>query len=531
MEAEKATTSQATNTPCPQKKAQETSKMKEDGAEFNKEDKQRMRKEKRQQKKERKEGGRPLTESTTGGQKSNAPRPDGGDKAVVKADVRAERRAKQEAERMNKQNKKAEAAGSCGAPRQRQPSMSESKTKPLGTEGKTKAVGSESGSAFVWRISDHVQADDPAAQRRLAKKLEKQQVPQRTDSTRKVSLFSHLHQFSRQMSLTQNLQVPMNPIHPAIIQLGLQYAQGIIVGSNSRSIALLHAFKQVVGDYKTPAHEDLCRDLVNRLKPCISFLNQCRPLAVSMGNVIKQLKSYISSIPAGIPEKEAKRDLCSWMDNFVEHKIELAAKAIAATAYGKIKDGDTILVYGCSSLVLHVLTEASRRGRRFRVIVVDSRPRYEGRVFLRRLVRFNIDCSYILITAVAYILPEVSMVMLGAHGLLANGCVMSRVGSAQISLLARACNVPTLICCETYKFCDRVQTDAFVSNELDDPEELAKVSGGAPSLQGWEDDPCLNLLNLVYDITPPDFVAVVITDVGMIPCTSVPVVLRVKSEE
>lgn len=43
---------------------------------------------------------------------------------------------------------------------------------------------------------------------------------------------------------------------------------------------------------------------------------------------------------------------------------------------------------------------------------------------------------------------------------------MSRVGTAQLALVARARNVPVLVCCETYKFCERVQTDAFVSNEL-----------------------------------------------------------------
>lgn len=56
--------------------------------------------------------------------------------------------------------------------------------------------------------------------------------------------------------------------------------------------------------------------------------------------------------------------------------------------------------------------------------------------------------------------------MLGAHALLANGYVMSRVGCSQLALIAKAFNVPVLVCCETYKFCDRVQTDSFVSNEL-----------------------------------------------------------------
>lgn len=61
---------------------------------------------------------------------------------------------------------------------------------------------------------------------------------------------------------------------------------------------------------------------------------------------------------------------------------------------------------------------------------------------------------------------QVTKVLLGAHALLANGYVMSRVGSSQVAMVAKAHNVPVLICCETYKFCERVQTDSFVFNEL-----------------------------------------------------------------
>ena len=39
----------------------------------------------------------------------------------------------------------------------------------------------------------------------------------------------------------------------------------------------------------------------------------------------------------------------------------------------------------------------------------------------------------------------------------------------------------------------------------------------------------LQVLNLTYDVTPPDYIAMVVTELGMLPCTSVPVVLRVRS--
>jgi len=43
---------------------------------------------------------------------------------------------------------------------------------------------------------------------------------------------------------------------------------------------------------------------------------------------------------------------------------------------------------------------------------------------------------------------------------------MSRAGTAQVALIAKAFNVPVLVACETHKSCERVQTDSIVYNEL-----------------------------------------------------------------
>ena len=59
-------------------------------------------------------------------------------------------------------------------------------------------------------------------------------------------LFSHLPQHKK--ISTQALGVgfaPTEKIHPAIIQLGLKYANGVITGSNARCVAMLTAFKDV----------------------------------------------------------------------------------------------------------------------------------------------------------------------------------------------------------------------------------------------------------------------------------------------
>uniref|UniRef100_I3MH78 Translation initiation factor eIF2B subunit delta n=1 Tax=Ictidomys tridecemlineatus TaxID=43179 RepID=I3MH78_ICTTR len=496
------------------------------GREMTQEEKLQLRKEKKQQKKRRKEdkGAEPETGCAvstaqcqgttrelpgTGIQLGGTP----GEKVPAgrsKAELRAERRAKQEAERALKQARKGEQGG---PPPQTCPS----------TAGEIPSG--------VKRLPEHTQVEDSTLLRRLVKKTERQQVPTRKDYGSKVSLFSHLPQYSRQNFLTQYMSIPSSVIHPAMVRLGLQYSQGLVSGSNARCIALLRALQQVIQDYTTPPNEELSRDLVNKLKPYISFLTQCRPLSASMYNAIKFLNKEITSVSSSKREEEAKSELGAAIDRYVQEKIVLAAQAISRFAYKKINNGDVILVYGCSSLVSGILQEAWSNGRRFRVVVVDSRPRLEGRHMLRSLVRAGVPASYLLIPAASYVLPEVSKVLLGAHALLANGSVMSRVGTAQLALVARAHNVPVLVCCETYKFCERVQTDAFVSNELDDPDDLQCERGEHVALANWQNHPSLRLLNLVYDVTPPELVDLVITELGMIPCSSVPVVLRVKSSD
>uniref|UniRef100_A0A096MIS3 Translation initiation factor eIF2B subunit delta n=1 Tax=Rattus norvegicus TaxID=10116 RepID=A0A096MIS3_RAT len=493
------------------------------GRELTQEEKLQLRKEKKQQKKKRKE--EKGADQEIGSAVSAAQRQDPvrelqgtgsqlggttGEKLPAgrsKAELRAERRAKQEAERALKQARKGEQGG---------PSP--------------QACPSTAGEATsgVKRVPEHTQADDPTLLRRLLRKPDRQQVPTRKDYGSKVSLFSHLPQYSRQSSLTQYMSIPSSVIHPAMVRLGLQYSQGLVSGSNARCIALLHALQQVIQDYTTPPNEELSRDLVNKLKPYISFLTQCRPMSASMCNAIKFFNKEVTGMSSSKREEEAKSELKEAIDRYVQEKIVLASQAISRFASKKISDGDVILVYGCSSLVSR-LQEAWVE-RRFRVVVGRQPARLEGRHMLHCLVR-GVPTSYLLIPAASYVLPEVSKVLLGAHALLANGSVMSRVGTAQLALVARAHNVPVLVCCETYKFCERVQTDAFVSNELDDPDDLQCKRGDQVTLANWQNNSSLRLLNLVYDVTPPELVDLVITELGMIPCSSVPVVLRVKSSD
>ena len=418
-----------------------------------------------------------------------------------KAQLKAERRAKQEAQRAAKADEAQKKEDSKSKPQQ------------------------------VKRVPDEIQADRASVEKKLAKRLASQQILPRTKAQRKVQLFSHLHQYEREFSISSSYPIVGSHIHPSIMTLGLQFAEGNVVGSNARCVALMKALKDFIEDYTTPESSELDRDLNDKLKPQITFLKECRPNSISMGNAIRSLKSRINAVPTGSTEKEAKGQLIKWMDEYVYHNVVLAAEQIAITACEKICDGDVILTYGCSSLLSKVFAKASDEGRKFRVVVADGRPKFEGKEMVRRIVNMGVHCTYVLASSVPYIIQEVSKVFLGAHAVMTNGCVMSRVGTSQMALVAKSHNVPVLVCCETYKFTERVQTDSFVFNELGDPDDLVDTGLNVNPLEDWRDLSSLTLLNLAYDVTPANLVDAIISEISVIPGTSVPVVLRLKHDQ
>ncbi|XP_053674479.1 translation initiation factor eIF-2B subunit delta [Anopheles nili] len=348
-----------------------------------------------------------------------------------------------------------------------------------------------------------------------------------------VNLFNHLHQPKYAASEIVNSPT----LHPAVTKLGIQYAEGAVVGSKARCLALLKVLNQLIHDYETPPGKEFGRSFEETLTMVANHLHRCRPFSVSMTNAMRDVKMHARQLDGKVSDSEQKESLLESIESYISDHIEKAEDAICLSVQQKICDGDVILTYGCSSLIKRILQEAHRRSKKFRLIIVNARPRQEENGMLEYLVKQGVKTTCVLINAVSYVMPQVTKVLLSAHALLANGSVMSRVGTAQIALVAKSHNVPVLVCCETHKFTERVQTDAFVYNELGKPDDLIQLprigeyTEVKPMLTGWEAMTSLTILNLHYDVTPPELVTAVVTEVAILPCTSVPVILRIKPSD
>lgn len=452
--------------------------------------------------------------------------------------TKAERRALQEAQRAAKAAAKAEGGGGGGGSGAQQ-------SKGGGSKDAESAKDASGGKKAPSKptAADTAQPDSraPAQQRPAAvmqyddKKRVKQQAKkalvERKATSKAVELFAHLPQYDRE-ALQESLQETgfNNPaLHPSIVQLGLCYADGTLRGGRARCLALLETLRIVIDEFTTPPDRNFAKDLTARINTLVQFLIDCRPLSISMGNAIKSLKTTAARLGhEHATMAEAKAELLEHIDRFIQERILLAGKVIVDHAVSKIRDGDVVLTFGYSAVVDAVLEEAFSQGRHFRVIIIDCRPLHEGRKALQRFMKMGITCTYALLGGASHAMHEATKVFLGAAAVLSNGTVLSRAGQASVAMCAKAAGVPVLICCETCKFHERVQLDAITFNELGDPESLVQEEGqqSGTALEGWRDVDQLQLLNLVYDVTPAEFVTMIISEGGMLPPSSVPVVLR-----
>lgn len=377
-------------------------------------------------------------------------------------------------------------------------------------------------------------------------------VPTRARSIDQILEFAEKHNVKNEM----------------LIKVGLRMNGNLLFGSNHRCVAMLIVFKSIMDDINpvtqnttqnqpldntksqfpssSTASERPLSALQQSLKKTMDFLDFCRPLSVSMTNAYKLVKEEILKLNQANTDKaiaklrldntvspttptggssenhnleesdiyeEQKQQLKKFIDRFIDEEIWSAQKGICENIESNIASNDVILVYGCSTIVQHVLLHAKTRGKTYRVIVVDAPPHFNGRRMLSFLYDNSIYVSYTLIESLSYVMRQATKVLLGANSMLANGYVMSHIGTSQVALMAKALNVPTLVCCETYKLSDRVYVDSFGCNEIDSGHELGSA------------------LNLRYDLTPPEFVSMVINEKSTVPANSVPALLRFRAEK
>lgn len=181
--------------------------------------------------------------------------------------TKAERRAIQEAQRAAKAAKTTEKTTPPAATKREcsEPKVGASVKSKSDTNTPSKSHKSSSGRAVIKR--------SPQQQHR-------------------VKLFNHLY-----TDISPVTPVNSNENHPAIVRLGVQYSGGVVKGCNARGLAFMNTIRSVIAEYETPSQKEFSRGLEDVIKNCGKYLQQCRPLAVSVTNAMKFIQFQLRQLP------------------------------------------------------------------------------------------------------------------------------------------------------------------------------------------------------------------------------------------
>jgi translation initiation factor eIF-2B subunit alpha len=189
-----------------------------------------------------------------------------------------------------------------------------------------------------------------------------------------------------------------------------------------------------------------------------------------------------------------------------------------------IQEGSTILTHGYSRVVSHVLRAAAnsrqagkiddRRQSPFRVLVTESLPDRSGERTVKELRESGIDATLILDAAVAYVLERCDLVLIGAESVVENGGVVNKVGTFGVCLCAHSLNRPVYVCAESFKF---VRLYPLSQSDLPALYRFPFSKYGESLLKNQVPPEAHPLV----DYTPPQYVTLLFTDLGILTPTAV----------
>jgi len=252
------------------------------------------------------------------------------------------------------------------------------------------------------------------------------------------------------------------------------------------------------------------QEYMDQLEGAYRLLLNTRPTAVSLPNALRYVMHRVRlAFKKGMDVDELRAITVRAAEDFKKSSQE-AVRRISDIGAKRIKNGDLIMTHCNSSVAISILKEAKRQGKEFRVIATETRPRFQGRLTAKALSEAGIPVTLIVDSAARYFMPKVDKVIVGADVVTANGAVVNKIGTSQIALAAKEARVRVFGGAETYKFSpstvlgELVEIEERPPEEVVPPEELSQLKG-------------VTVANPAFDVTPPEFIDIIITERGIIP--------------
>ncbi|HXZ03347.1 MAG TPA: translation initiation factor eIF-2B [Ktedonobacteraceae bacterium] len=252
---------------------------------------------------------------------------------------------------------------------------------------------------------------------------------------------------------------------------------------------LVHETISILYDIATqPASS--AEENLQQLQSAGNELENARPAMAALAGAVRRILNAPGGLE-GMAGEAAK--LLSEFDSAIEH----------ITGYARPFLAGTLMTHSLSGTVLEVLTNCLSQIEQ--VIVLEGRPRYEGREIARELSKGNAAITLITDAQADIFLPQCHAVVVGADSILANGDILNKAGTALVAWAAHGHRIPFYVLCETLKISPQSWSGDFTQLEEKESTEVLE-----------QHIPGVSIRNFYFDRTPSRLITGLITERGIV---------------
>lgn len=252
------------------------------------------------------------------------------------------------------------------------------------------------------------------------------------------------------------------------------------------------------------------QSIVDELTDAARALLQTRPTAVSLPNAVRFVMHRVNAGAARPSTVEDVRAVALQAARSFIENATTAVQRIGEIGARRIRDGDVLMTHCNSAATLSVMRTAWNEGKRIEVLVTETRPRFQGHITARELAKIGIPVTLILDDAVRYFMQDVDKVIVGADAITANGALVNKIGTSMVALAAHEARVRFFVTAETYKFSPETMVGELVTIEERNASEVIPK-------KELEEIGSIKVRNPSFDVTPPEFIDLILTERGIIP--------------
>jgi ribose 1,5-bisphosphate isomerase len=254
---------------------------------------------------------------------------------------------------------------------------------------------------------------------------------------------------------------------------------------------------------------------ITEMEKAAATLVATRPTAVSLPNAVHIV---MAGLDRAKNTEDARAGLISRADGFIDSSHH-AVENIARFGASHIRDGDTILTHCNSEVALGCIIEAHRSGKEIEVFATEVRPRNQGHITIRTLNDAGIKTNLIVDSAVRSFINDIDLVIVGADAVTVNGAVVNKIGTSMVAHTAKEARVNMIVAAETYKFAPKTVIGELIQIEERGPDEVLPEAIRRTL-------PNVTVRNPAFDVTPAEYIDLIVTEAGAIPPQMAYVIIR-----